>query len=84
MNIGAIPFLPDATGLMESFLDEIIQDSPEKAYERSTRPRGTTDYFKNKFTGKNVLVGSLREPSQLAIALEHRFYHIPLVNIEDH
>ncbi|WP_040951741.1 restriction endonuclease-like protein [Gorillibacterium massiliense] len=84
VNIGAIPFLPNATSLMESFLDEIIQDSPEKAYERSTRPRGTADYFKNKFTGKNVLVGSLRGPAQLAIALKHKFYHMPLKNIVDH
>jgi predicted component of viral defense system (DUF524 family) len=84
VNIGAIPFLPNATSLMEAFLDEIIQDSPEKAYERSTRPRGTTEYYHNKFAGKNVLIGSLREPSQLVTALQHRFYHMPLKNIEDH
>lgn len=84
VNIGAIPFLPNATTLMEDFLNEIIQDSPEKAFERSTRPRGTTEYYLNKFAGKNILVGSLREPSQLATALKYHFYHIPLVNISNH
>ncbi|WJH36860.1 restriction endonuclease-like protein [Paenibacillus sp. CC-CFT747] len=84
VNIGAIPFLPNATSLMDAFLDDIIKDSPEKAYERSTRPRGTKEYYQNKFSGKNVLVGSLRESSQLEMALEHRFYHMPLKNIEDH
>ncbi|SMF00589.1 hypothetical protein SAMN02744102_00887 [Paenibacillus barengoltzii] len=84
VNIGAIPFLPNTTGLMEQLLDEIIQDSPEKAYERSTRPRGTKEYYYNKFAGKNVLVGSLREPSQLEMALKLRFYHMPLKNIVDH
>ncbi|WP_316246792.1 DUF2357 domain-containing protein [Paenibacillus ihumii] len=84
VNIGAIPLLPNATGLMEQLLDEMIQDSPEKAYERSTRPRGTKEYYFNKFEGKNVLVGSLREPSQLDVALSQRFYHMPLKNIVDH
>lgn len=84
VNIGAIPFLPNATSLMEAFLEEIIQDSPEKAYERSTRPRGTAEYYQNKFIGKNVLIGSLREPPQLHMALRHRFYHMPLRNIVDH
>ncbi|MFD3259577.1 DUF2357 domain-containing protein [Paenibacillus lentus] len=84
VNIGAIPLLPNATSLMEQLLDEIIQDSPEKAYERSTRPRGTKEYYFNKFEGKNVLVGSLREPSQLDVALSERFYHMPLKNIVDH
>ncbi|MNP73358.1 hypothetical protein D3C76_1700600 [compost metagenome] len=34
VNIGAIPLLPNATSLMEQILDEMIQDSLEKAYER--------------------------------------------------
>ncbi len=84
INVGALPFLPNSTSLMESFLDEIIMDSPEKAYERSTRPRGTKEYYRDKFSGKNVLVGSLRDVSQLEDALEYGFYHVPLENISDH
>ncbi|MFD0959957.1 DUF2357 domain-containing protein [Paenibacillus chungangensis] len=84
INVGAFPFLPNSTGLMEAFLDEIIMDSPEKAYERSTRPRGTKDYYENKLGGKNVLVGSLREVKQLDEALRDKFYHVPLANITDH
>lgn len=83
VNVGAFPFLPNSTKLMEAFLDEIIKDSPEKAYERSTRPRGTKNYYQNKLAGKNVLVGSLREPFQLKQSLEHNFYHMPLENVTD-
>ncbi|MEK8211284.1 hypothetical protein [Paenibacillus sp. FSL L8-0463] len=68
---------------MEQFLDEIIQDSPEKAYERSTRPRGTREYYANQLAGKNVLVGSVRGPGQVEVALEHSFYHVPLKNLSD-
>lgn len=84
INVGAFPFLPNSTKLMEAFLDEIIMDSPEKAYERSTRPRGTKSYYQNKMSGKNVMVGSLREKVQLDLALKHGFYHMPLENISDH
>ncbi|KRF39845.1 hypothetical protein [Paenibacillus sp. Soil787] len=48
INIGAFPFLPDSTSLMEKFSDEIIMDSPEKAYERTTRPRGSKEYYGNR------------------------------------
>ncbi|KRF39840.1 hypothetical protein [Paenibacillus sp. Soil787] len=65
-------------------MDEIIMDSPEKAYERTTRPRGTKEYYGNKLSGKNVLVGALREVSQLEMALKYKFYHVPLEIISDH
>ncbi|WP_371264696.1 DUF2357 domain-containing protein [Paenibacillus sp. CF384] len=84
VNVGAFPFLPNATKLMEAFLDEIIMDSPEKAYERAARPSGTKTYYKNKMTGRNVLVGSLRNVEQLDEALKYGFYHVPLENLTDH
>ncbi|MBP2117206.1 restriction endonuclease-like protein [Cohnella lubricantis] len=82
INIGAFPFLPGTTGLLEQFLDELILDSPERAYERSTRPRGTKPYYRNKFSGKNVLVGSMRT-GQLNSILEQHYYHMPLRNLPD-
>ncbi|WP_187355491.1 hypothetical protein ['Paenibacillus yunnanensis' Narsing Rao et al. 2020] len=83
LNIGALPFLPNATSLVEQFLEEIIQDSPERAYERSTRPRGTKEYYANQLAGKNVLVGSVRGPGQVEVALQRSFYHLPLKNVSD-
>lgn len=81
VNIGAFPFLPQATKLMEEFLDELILDSPEKAYERSTRPLGTDKYYEEKLQGKNVLVSSLRDKEQFRLCLENNVYWIPLENI---
>ncbi|OKP74440.1 hypothetical protein A3842_20810 [Paenibacillus sp. P3E] len=81
LNIGAFPFLPNATSLVEQFLEEIIRDSPEKAYERSTRPRGTKEYYADKLAGKNVLVGSVRGPEQVGVAVRNAFYHMPLKNL---
>lgn len=84
VNVGAFPFLPNSTSLVEKFLDELIMDSPEKAYERSSRPRGTSTYYKNKFSGKNVLVGALSSKGQLSVALKEKFYHTPLKEIPIH
>lgn len=78
VNIGAFPFLPNSTRLVEEFLDELILDSPEKAYERSTRPRGTGKYYEDKLQGKNVIVGSMRDRDQLDICLNEYMYWIPL------
>jgi len=80
INVGALPFLPNATTLVEEFLDELIQDSPEKAYERSTTPRGTEEYYANKLVTRNMIVGSVRGPEQVELALTHGFYHVPLKN----
>lgn len=76
-----IVFLPNSTSLVEQFLDEIIRDSPEKAYERSTRPHGTREYYANQLAGKNVLVGSVRGPEQVDVAVWNAFYHMPLKNL---
>ncbi|WP_313731401.1 nuclease domain-containing protein [Cohnella nanjingensis] len=84
VNVGALPFLPSATSLVEQFLDELILDSPEKAYERSTRPRGTQSYYEDKLSGKTVLVGTLSRPEQLNDLLAYGFYHVPLRHFVRH
>ena len=84
VNVGAFPFLPGSTKLLEEFLDEIILDSPENAYERSVRPKGSKEYYENKYIGKNVLIGCMSREEQLEIALQNKFYHTPLENITNH
>ncbi|WP_411345264.1 DUF2357 domain-containing protein [Paenibacillus sp. WLX1005] len=85
INVGALPFLPNATSLVEQFLDELIADSPEKAYERATVPQRTDEYYTDVMQQRqrNMLVGSVRGSEQVELALEHRFYHVPLRNLGD-
>ena len=45
VNIGAFPFLPGKTGLLESFLDKIVLESPEKMFYRSPMPAGWKEYL---------------------------------------
>ncbi|KEO84700.1 restriction endonuclease-like protein [Tumebacillus flagellatus] len=82
VNVGALPFLPGSTELVETLLQELIQDSPEKAHERATPTRGTAEYFQEKLTPKNVLIGALRTREQWEINRDHRFYHIQLSKLK--
>jgi len=56
MNIGAFPFLPNATSLLEKFLDELILDSPEKAFHRALLQAGTHEFYREIRQEKDTLV----------------------------
>lgn len=78
VNIGAIPFLPSTTKLMEDFLDEIIDESSYSSFERAIQPTGKEDYLKDEyFSNREVLVGALKGKEQLEVNLKYNFYHIP-------
>jgi len=82
VNIGAIPFLPSTTKLMEDFLDEIIDESSYSSYERAIEPVGKDDYLKDEYSSnREVLVGALKSKEQLEVNLKHNFYHIPAKKI---
>lgn len=84
VNVGGLPFLPSATNLVEQLLSELIDDSPESAFERTVLPKGSYDYINNiDFDNCNVLVGDLSKAEQLTINLGHNFYHIPCNKIAD-
>ena len=84
VNIGGLPFLPSAMHLVSQMLDELISDSPESAFERATLPRGIEDKLqKVDWATRDVLIGDLRSTKQLAVSLEHKFYHIPVSQVKD-
>jgi hypothetical protein len=51
VNVGALPFLPGSTRLVEQFLDELIHESSEQAFERAIQPLGTKQYYENSHRG---------------------------------
>ncbi len=84
VNIGGLPFLPSATNLVTQMLDELISDSPESAFERTTLPRGIEEKLKKvDWESRDVLIGDFRDASYLDTFLEHRFYHIPVAQVRD-
>ena len=84
VNIGGLPFLPSATELVSSMLDELVSDSPESAFERATLPIGIEEKLaKVDWSHRDVLVGALSSTKQLDVCLQHRFYHIPCSRLKD-
>lgn len=78
VNIGAIPFLPSTTKLMEDFLDEIIDESSYSSFERAIQSIGKEDYLKDEyFSNREVLVGTVKNKEQLEANFKYNFYHIP-------
>lgn len=83
VNIGAIPFLPSTTKLMEEFLDELVNESSYSTFERALEPINKEKYLKDEyFNNRNVLVGALKDKEQLKVNLAHNFYHIPKKNVD--
>lgn len=82
VNVGAFPFLPSTTGLMENFLDELINESSYSTYERSIEKIGKDKYLKDKyFSDRNVLIGTLKNKEQYHINIDNKFYHIPTKSV---
>lgn len=78
VNIGGLPFLPSATSMVKDMLDQLIADSPDSAFERTTLPRGIeAKLAKVDWNTRDVLLGTLSRKAQLDVCLKHKFYHIP-------
>lgn len=58
VNIGGLPFLPSATGLVTKLLDELVNDSPDTAWERASLPQGIEDRIRTvDWNRRDVLIG---------------------------
>ncbi|MEI3605053.1 hypothetical protein SPD48_05070 [Pseudogracilibacillus sp. SE30717A] len=56
MNIGGLPFLPNATSLVERVVERLIDKSPQEIHEEGILPRGTIEKWKSDLEEK-VIVG---------------------------
>ena len=84
VNVGGLPFLPSSTKLLSSFIDELVGDSPDSAFERSTLPVGIEEKLaKVNWDKRDVLIGELKDKEQYDLCLNHKFYHAPANQITD-
>lgn len=83
VNIGAIPFLPSSTKLMEEFLDELINESSYTTFERALDQVGSYEYLRDDyFNNRNVLIGPVKNEKQFDIVMKHNFYHVPKISVD--
>lgn len=81
VGIGALPFLPGQTQLVEEMLDQLILETPDSAFERTILQEGTKEYL-TKDEKRNVLIGPLSKKEQLGVCLKHNFYHTYLNRVQ--
>lgn len=78
VNIGGLPFLPGATDLVQKLLSELINDSKETAFERTTLPIGIEEKLAEVDWGKrDVLIGTFRSSDQFEKCFNGKVYYIP-------
>lgn len=84
VNIGGLPFLPGATRMVEDFIAELITDSRESAFERSSLPRGIEERLeKYDWSVRDVMVGTVRSKEQLDFNMDKKGYYVPAKYITD-
>lgn len=84
VNIGGLPFLPGATQMVEDFIADLITDSRESAFERSSLPRGIEERLeKYDWSVRDVMVGTVRSKEQLDFNMDKKGYYVPAKYITD-
>ena len=76
VNIGGLPFLPSATTLVTELLDELVSDSPESAFERTTLPAGIEERLKTvNWDKRDVLIGLVQDEKERDVFLRKEEYY---------
>ncbi|MDA1846755.1 DUF2357 domain-containing protein [Bacillus cereus] len=81
VNIGGFPFLPNATRLVEQFLDHLIEKSPEEIIKEGILPRGTKEEWHSSLEEK-VLVGSVKTEAEYETYRKNGLYQISVTQLK--
>ncbi len=81
VNIGALPFLPQSTRLVEQFIEHLIEKSPEEIQREGILPKGSIQEWESSLEEK-VLIGMVPREQNYQAHLQNRFYHIPVKQLK--
>jgi uncharacterized protein len=82
VNIGGFPFLPNATDLVERFIENLIEKSPEEIQKEGILPRGSLEKWKETIEEK-VLVGVVSTLEQYKGSLNNSTYRILVTSLKN-
>jgi uncharacterized protein len=82
VNIGGLPFLPNATTLVERFVERLIDKSPEEIQKEGILPRGTIAEWKSSLD-EMVLVGLVSSKDDYDTFIKHAYYSIPVEKLNN-
>jgi uncharacterized protein len=81
VNIGGLPFLPNATTLVEQFVEWLINKSPEEIQKEGILPRGTLEEWKSSLD-EMVLVGLVSNSEQYLRFTKEGYFSIPVSKLK--
>ncbi|WP_057913877.1 restriction endonuclease-like protein [Peribacillus muralis] len=81
VNIGGLPFLPNATDMVERFLECLIGKSPEEIQREGILPRGTKEEWESTLEEK-VLVGTISNEAVYRDLIQQGYYQIPVNSLK--
>ncbi|WHX64636.1 restriction endonuclease-like protein [Peribacillus frigoritolerans] len=81
VNIGGLPFLPNATDMVERFLECLIEKSPEEIQREGILPRGTKEEWESTLEEK-VLVGTVSNEAIYRDFIQQGYYQIPVNSLK--
>ncbi|AZV64112.1 restriction endonuclease-like protein [Peribacillus frigoritolerans] len=81
VNIGGLPFLPNATDMVERFLESLIEKSPEEIQREGILPRGTKEEWESTLEEK-VLVGRVSNEAVYRNFIQQGYYQIPVNSLK--
>lgn len=75
VNIGGLPFLPQATGLVEQFVERLIENNPEELQREGILPIGTREEGESSLIDK-VLVGTVSKEEDYRRFIYNDYFQI--------
>src|SRR5699024_1976941 len=81
VNIGGLPFLPNATVLVERFVQRLIDMGPEQIQKEGILPRGTIEEWQSSLS-ETVLVGLVDSPEAYRRFMRKKRYTRPLSKLK--
>ncbi|MFB5193471.1 DUF2357 domain-containing protein [Neobacillus sp. KR4-4] len=77
VNIGGLPFLPQATDLVEQFVERLIEKNPEEIQREGILPIGIMEEWESSLVDK-VLVGTVSNEDDYKRFIRSGYFQIPL------
>ncbi|MBS4214951.1 restriction endonuclease-like protein [Neobacillus rhizophilus] len=81
VNIGGLPFLPNTTKLVEQFIENLIEKSPEEIQKEGILPKGTKEEWFSSLDSK-VMVANVKSNSEYQNFLNQRYFTLPVKQLK--
>jgi uncharacterized protein len=81
VNIGGLPFLPNATQLVEQFVEWLVNKSPDEIQKEGILPRGTLEEWKSSLD-EMVLIGLVSNGEEYLRYMREGYYSIPVSKLK--